>query len=456
MNLNAPDFAPSSRNSNLNFVCLFQISTRCNTMAENQSDHGVRSSNTALLQKLASAVNGHAATATFACGGSVPLSDLSTGNFGSGAQNLFPSVTLRWDSKDAYMRQSKLTFPLPHHDDVSRSMLSRLLHHCEPATFGVGGQDVLDERYRKAAKLDTSQFSTNFHPHDCGILDSIQQLLLPSTIGGGQGVGIGPQGVRAELYKLNVCKSNIAIAKLQVGLRERYRSIRHPLVNFCLMWIPHVELCNLALSSYACLVNMKVRDSRFPAPAANTLIYYYKADRFNPGGELRVKHRGETVDFPWGHTSQQSVQWAAFYGDCEHEVLEVTKGHRITLTYNLYYSSIGKLAQSVSSPQHLPLFDIAREMLLQQNFMRKGELALTYCFIDLIMLTVIFKVVFSASSATINTRTLKIAVGNPSPAPSKALTSPCSPYSTPSALKLAFIPSWRTDPRISADCLPGT
>ena len=93
----------------------------------------------------------------------------------------------------------------------------------------------------------------------------------------------------------------------------------------------------------------------------------------DPGGVLRIKHRGETQDFAWGDTSQQSVQWAAFYGDCEHEVLEVTKGHRITLIYNLYYSSIGNLAQPVSNPHHLPLFDIAREMLLQPQFMRKGQ-----------------------------------------------------------------------------------
>lgn len=341
-------------------------------MADVQSDHGVRSSNTALLQKLASAVDGHAATATFACGGSVPLSDLSTDNLGSGAQTLLPSVTLRWDSKDAYMNQSKITFPLPHLDDVSRSMLSRLLHHCEPATFGVGGQDVLDEGYRKAAKLDTSQFSTDFHPHDCGIVDSIHQILLPSTIRGGQVVGIGPQGVRAELYKFNVCKSNYC--QVASGLSKTSRFTPHPPVNFCHMWIPHAESCNLAPSSYACLVNMKVCDSKISTAAASTLIYYYKADRFQPGGELRVKHRGETVDFAWGHTSQQSIQWAAFYGDCEHEVLEVTEGYRITLTYNLYYSSIGRLAQPVSTPHHLPLFDIAREMLLQPNFMRQGEL----------------------------------------------------------------------------------
>ena len=173
-------------------------------MAGFQSNSARQTGNTALLQKLASAVNGHAATATFACGGSVPLLDLSTGKFGPGAQSLVPSITIRWDPKNTYTAQSKIDFPLPDHDHSSQQMFKRLLHHCDPATFGVGGRDVLDETYRKAAKLNASDFSTNFHPHDCGILDSIQQILLPSTVKGGQGIAIGPQGVRAELYKLNV------------------------------------------------------------------------------------------------------------------------------------------------------------------------------------------------------------------------------------------------------------
>lgn len=31
-----------------------------------------------------------------------------------------------------------------------------------------------------------------------------------------------------------------------------------------------------------------------------------------------------------------ATQWAAFYSDCKHEFLEVTAGHRITLTYNFF------------------------------------------------------------------------------------------------------------------------
>ena len=84
-----------------------------------------------------------------------------------------------------------------------------------------------------------------------------------------------------------------------------------------------------------------------------------------------------TVDFSWGKDSTKDIQWAAFYGDCEHEVLEVTSGHRITLTYNLYYSSIGNFGLPASSPYNLPLYDLTREMLQESSFMREGCAALS-------------------------------------------------------------------------------
>lgn len=196
-------------------------------MADKQSDKDLRNSNTTLLQKLSTAVDGHAATANFACGGSVPiLPDLGT-VLDPSAQNLVPSVVIRWDTSNSSAPQSKISFPLPDHDEASRQMFNELLCQCGPATFGVGGRDNLDEEYRKAVKLDASSFSTNFHPHDCGILDSIQQILLPSTIRGGQGIGIGPQGVRAELYKLNVSAS----------LLPRCKTILMELVDLlCTFW----------------------------------------------------------------------------------------------------------------------------------------------------------------------------------------------------------------------------
>jgi len=55
------------------------------------------------------------------------------------------------------------------------------------------------------------------------------------------------------------------------------------------------------------------------------------------GGELYVRNEGqETVyDFSQGSTDPNIVQFAAFIGDCEHEVKPVTSGHRVVLTYTL-------------------------------------------------------------------------------------------------------------------------
>jgi hypothetical protein len=50
------------------------------------------------------------------------------------------------------------------------------------------------------------------------------------------------------------------------------------------------------------------------------------------GGELMVGHNGEWKAY---RGSRAALSLVAFYADCRHEVLKVTSGYRITLTYNL-------------------------------------------------------------------------------------------------------------------------
>lgn len=52
------------------------------------------------------------------------------------------------------------------------------------------------------------------------------------------------------------------------------------------------------------------------------------------GGALVVRQNGHEVCFDWSQTP--SLQWAFLYSDCEHEVLPVTSGHRITIQYNIF------------------------------------------------------------------------------------------------------------------------
>ena len=63
--------------------------------------------------------------------------------------------------------------------------------------------------------------------------------------------------------------------------------------------------------------------------------------KFRAGGQLAVRHGGREVVFDWASRRPDTIQWAAFFSDCEHEVLQVTEGHRVTLTYNLFWTNYG-------------------------------------------------------------------------------------------------------------------
>ena len=108
-------------------------------------------------------------------------------------------VTLRWDPSDPRTPASdcKLVFPI---EEGASDNMARLVADMAPATFGRGNEDVYDESYRKALKLNPSQFTTDFCPHEYGIIDIIAQVLLPTL----NTDLITWRGVRAELYKLNV------------------------------------------------------------------------------------------------------------------------------------------------------------------------------------------------------------------------------------------------------------
>lgn len=179
--------------------------------------------NTDLLQKLSKAVNGHAATATFACGGSIPIAipiGPSRDLLGS-----CPPVTIRYDDEDPAAFK-KATFPV-FDEERFLGAFHHLLMKTLAATFGLGGEDVLDETYRKARKLDPKDFSTNFHPHNVGIMVAVQQILMPSCLEKPVEVGDGTKGIRAELYKLNgSIARTIFLARWRLTLRVRTGLLR--------------------------------------------------------------------------------------------------------------------------------------------------------------------------------------------------------------------------------------
>ena len=64
-----------------------------------------------------------------------------------------------------------------------------------------------------------------------------------------------------------------------------------------------------------------------------------------------------------------SIAYIAFYSDVEHEVLKVTSGHRVTITYNLYLLTLPVEMQEPSVP-------ISRDVAGLTNFKEAPKIAL--------------------------------------------------------------------------------
>ncbi len=148
------------------------------------------------------------------------------------------------------------------------------------ATLLLSGE-VTDESYRKAYKLDTDKFAAMLDVAQTGILHTVQKVLA-----------LGCEYVIAEPYKLNV---------------------------------------------YAEGGFFKVHKD---TPRGNDMFgsLVLTLPQGHMGGDLVVRHEDRVCRHSplRGIEQEESIQWVAFYSDCDHEVEKVTSGTRITLTFNLY------------------------------------------------------------------------------------------------------------------------
>ncbi len=166
-----------------------------------------------ILKDLGSSLETHARSAVFACGGSLPFKQILDST-SSGDQHITKAEALETTSDDGASTHSKhpatQTDPLTQNTKGSQAStlkavyvwfgdkgnatnivfsatgipskdLEQLVLPCQPASFGRGGEAVLDEGYRKAGNLDNEAFATNFCPYQAGIIDVVSQLLVPQT-----------------------------------------------------------------------------------------------------------------------------------------------------------------------------------------------------------------------------------------------------------------------------------
>ncbi|KAJ7212871.1 hypothetical protein B0H12DRAFT_1059275 [Mycena haematopus] len=205
---------------------------------------------------------------------------------------------------------------------ANTEQLDALSEACQKATFGRNQEDVLDETYRKAGQMSAKDFIIRFNLEKSGILDDVHTHLL-------EGFGQPEKRIEAELYKLNIYGKNSFFKAHKDTPRGQ--------------------------NMFGSLVIV------FPSAHA--------------GGALLLRHGGKEEKFDSAHILSSfktpTVAYVAFYSDVEHEVALVESGHRVTLTYNLYFAD-ARLKYSPSTPDRSDLKSSLSALLEDEEFLSEN------------------------------------------------------------------------------------
>ena len=173
--------------------------------------------------------------------------------------------------------EAPLSFPVPE------TQAAAVAARGAPAPYGRGEETLHDDEVRRTRQLAPDQvrlggnWPTGFHE----ILERVVR-----------GLGLEPEAVRAEFYKLLVYEPG--------GFFK-----------------PH-------------------RDTEKHGDMFGTLVIVLPSR--HGGGELVVEHGGESVALDLADGDISELRFAAFYADCLHEVKPVRDGHRLCLVFNLLHA----------------------------------------------------------------------------------------------------------------------
>jgi hypothetical protein len=188
--------------------------------------------------------------------------------------------------------------------NVGADDLDALYRACKQAEFGQSGENVFDESYRKARKMDLTCFATLLDPRSLGIHDQVAKALLTQSFA----------MMDIELYKLNV-----------------YGERSHQWVSCSFRVQPH---CFVGKGDFF----KAHKDTPRSQDMFGSLVVVLPT--VHEGCQLVLRHgeREWTIDFTetFATATEASVCFVALFSDVEHEVLPVTSGYRVTLTYNLF------------------------------------------------------------------------------------------------------------------------
>ena len=168
-----------------------------------------------------------------------------------------------------------LSFPIP------QSQAQALVADADRAPYGRGQETIVDPSVRDCWQLAPARVRIGGRAWD----DTFGDILDRTTVG----LGCPEGAVTAELYKLLIYEPG--------GFFKPHRDTEKA----------DGMVATLVIS--------------LPVPGA--------------GGELVIRHQGRETAVDMRTDEPSELVYAAFYADCEHEILPVTDGHRVCLVYNL-------------------------------------------------------------------------------------------------------------------------
>ncbi len=222
-----------------------------------------------------------------------------------------PDTPVRICFKTKAGEWSSIVFP-----GAEEAALRSLVDACSIATFGRGNEDVMDKSFRDAFKLEQSKFLASFRIAETSILERIAREIMPEV-----------RNIRAELYQLNVYCAPSGHFKAHIDTPTS-----ESMFGSLVVCLP-TEFC---------------------------------------GGELVVRQEGKQKRVCWGSESEPRafpqlkpvtwIRWAAFFSDVEHEILPVTEGYRVTLTYRLHADPIRDPSPGLPSLEEVNVEPFLREL----------------------------------------------------------------------------------------------
>ena len=210
-------------------------------------------------------------------------------------------------------------------------------------------EDVYDETYRKAGKLDREDFAITFDPSRSCLADVIRNELLVENP-----KKVKSEDLNIELYKLNVYGASTCSFTLVLSPMAS--------INTCTgqdaFFKAHVDTPRSELM-FGSLVIV------FPTPHEGGALKLRAPASGHGDGDSDSSDTTSEWTFDssvlLAQQDRPSIAYVAFFSDVEHEVMPVTSGHRITITYNLYYAA-------PNASDDLPLAELASISTNEQSF----------------------------------------------------------------------------------------